>query len=228
MPYLNYEGMIKKVVIVDYQLSNLFSVQQACEKVGITTEITSDYRTLMAADGAILPGVGAFGDAISNLIDLDLVLPIRDFIASGRPFMGICLGMQLLFSESLEFGEYKGLNVIPGIIRKFPDPHENHGLKVPQICWNTIRPPGNHTWEGTPLQGVKKDEYMYFVHSFYADPDNPSDVLTETTYGDCTYCSAVHRDNVFATQFHPEKSGETGVQIYSEWASMLTMQELEG
>ncbi|HTQ63442.1 MAG TPA: imidazole glycerol phosphate synthase subunit HisH [Puia sp.] len=208
----------KKVVIIDYQLGNLFSVRQACNFIGYNAVITTDKKELLKADYAILPGVGAFADAMKNLAQSDLVSPIKDFIASGRPFMGVCLGLQLLFTESEEFGMSKGLNIIEGTVKHFPGRNAaNEISKVPQIGWNKIFETKNQPWKNTPLRDCRSGDYMYFVHSFYVKPQSEKPVLSETTYGDLTYCSSIYQDNVFACQFHPEKSGMYGVEIYRKW-----------
>jgi glutamine amidotransferase len=206
--------MKKRVVIVDYDLGNLFSVQLACEAVGLEVEISSDQNKILASDGIILPGVGSFKAAMNNLDKLDLVLPIRDFALQGKPIMGVCLGMQLLFEGSEEFGNAKGLNIIPGEIRKLKSSVENF-VKIPQIGWNMILPHTN--WEKTPFKHLKANSYMYFVHSFFATPSNPASILSTTAYGDNNYCSSVHQGNIFATQFHPEKSTAHGIGIYRQW-----------
>jgi imidazole glycerol-phosphate synthase subunit HisH len=208
----------KKVAIIDYQLGNLFSVRQACTHLGYEAEIVSDKKILQRADYAILPGVGAFGDAKDNLAKLDLIEPMRDFIAAGKPFMGVCLGLQLLFTESEEFGNYKGLNFIEGVVRKFPPRNAaNEILKVPQIEWNQIYETPLKPWKDTPLKSCRSGDYMYFVHSFYVQPATADSILSSTTYGGMTYCSSVAKDNIFACQFHPEKSGSHGVEIYRNW-----------
>ena len=209
--------MGNKVAIIDYQLGNMFSVKQACEFLGYEASITSSSKELEQADYAILPGVGAFGDAMKNMERLDLVEPIRDFIAAGKPFMGVCLGLQLLFTESEEFGSYKGLNVVDGMVKKFP-PQATDGqqLKVPQIEWNQIYESKNG-WKKSPLQQCTNGDYMYFVHSYYVEPADEKLVLSETVYGGLRYCSSIIKDNIFACQFHPEKSGQHGVDIYKTW-----------
>ena len=211
-----------KVTIIDYGLGNLFSVEQACKNVGLETEITSNKNIIANAEALMLPGVGAFGDAMESLHKQDLVQPIKDFVQGGKPFMGVCLGMQLLFSESEEFGSHKGLDIIPGVIAKFPNATPGHpNIKVPQIAWNQIQKPGGKDWLHTPYQDLTDGEYMYFVHSYYAKPENLSDALSLTTYEDIEYCSSVMRDNVFATQFHPEKSAGSGLTIYKNWAKTI-------
>ncbi len=209
-----------RIAIVDYQLGNLFSVQQACFYLGFEAVITSDASTLLSADYAILPGVGAFADAIHNMHNLDLVEPLRDYIASGRPFMGVCLGLQLLFSESEEFGITKGLNFIEGVVKRFPSHNIEGGrLKIPQIAWNKIQETPNNQWMNTPLRSCKNDTFMYFVHSYYVQPNSDSVILSTTRYGGHNYCSSVIKNNIFACQFHPEKSGMYGLEIYRNFLS---------
>jgi glutamine amidotransferase len=210
--------MTKKVMIIDYQLGNLFSVKQACDYLGYTAEISNDPKKLQEADYAILPGVGAFKDAMLNLDQFGLTGAIIKYVEAGRPLMGVCLGLQLLLTGSSEFGETGGLNLIPGKVRKFSfNEGENTRCKVPQIQWNSIFEPENGRWANTPLEVCKAGDYMYFVHSFYADPESPEYTLSHTTYGNQRYCSAVFHNNIFATQFHPEKSGLYGVNIYKAW-----------
>lgn len=211
----------KNVIIVDYQLGNLFSVQQACIKVGIQAKISSDKKEIANADGIILPGVGAFMEAMGNLRSLDLVQPLNDFVSASRPLFGICLGLQLLFSESEEFGTEKGLNFIEGVIKKFPKENiYGSGIKVPQIGWNHVKK-SNTSWEHTPLNGIEDKSFMYFVHSYFVQPENKDNILTTTNYEEVEYCSSViNKSNIFATQFHPEKSGEVGLGIYSNWAKL--------
>lgn len=219
MPEINFG----KVAVVDYEAGNLFSVEHACKAVGLKPIITSQPEEILRSEALILPGVGAFGDAIKNLHKLDLVQPLLEFVASGRPFMGICLGMQLLFSRSDEFGEHDGLNLIDGEVVKFPS-IDAYGEKnkIPQIGWNQITYPEKckeEWWHDTPLEQINSGEFMYFVHSFYAKPRNPETILAVTEYGGLNYCSAVIRDNIFATQFHPEKSAAEGIKIYQYWAN---------
>ena len=209
------------VSIVDYGRGNLFSVKQACEQAGLRPVITASASVIADSDALILPGVGAFGDAMESLQKMDLGPAIRDFIASGRPFMGICLGMQLLMNESNEFGIHKGLDIIKGRVIRFPDKDaENKISKVPQVGWNRIfrnHSGGRNGWQGTPLRNVNDAEFMYFVHSYYAVPTEKETVLSTSTYGGMEYCSSILWKNVFAVQFHPEKSSREGIKIYREW-----------
>ncbi len=212
---------MKKVVIVDYQLGNLFSVNQALINIGLDAKISLDPADIEHADALVLPGVGAFKDAMLNLASLGLKEPIKQFIKSGKPFLGICLGLQLLFTESEEFGSTKGLDVISGKVKRFSNRTDSDELqKVPQISWNMINKVSTDGWQNTPLMHLEDKEDMYFVHSYYVEPSDEQIVLTKTTYGDLTYVSSILQDNIFACQFHPEKSAEEGLKIYRTWAEL--------
>jgi len=208
--------------IVDYGLGNLFSVSRACGHAGMSPVITSSADDILAADIVFLPGVGAFGDAMDALRRADLVKPLLDYAQSGKPLVGICLGLQLLMSESREFGVHDGLGLIEGPVVRFDNPREgDRALKVPQVGWNRISPPaGGPDWSGTLLDTTGNGEYMYFVHSYHACPASPSTILAISRYGDREFCSAVRSDNVYAFQFHPEKSGPAGLEIYRSAAKL--------
>ena len=217
-----------KIAIIDYEMGNMFSVEHACRNVGLDPVITSDRNIILSSDAAILPGVGAFGECMSNLHKLDLESVITDFIQTGKQFMGICLGLQLLFSESEEFGSSKGLNIIQGEVKKFPSTNsKGERLKIPQIGWNHIyKNPGNINWDDSVLNGITEKEFMYFVHSYFVQPENSSDTLTLTNYCDIEYCSGIYRENLTAFQFHPEKSGKAGIKIYENWAAKIKKSEI--
>lgn len=210
--------MKKTVVIIDYQLGNLFSVNQALVNIGLDVLISSDPKDIERADAIVLPGVGAFGNAMTNLDKLGLSQPIKDFIIGGKPFLGICLGLQLLFSTSEEFGAIEGLDLIKGKVKRFSNEVNSKTIRVPQIAWNTIEKPQKVRWERTPLEKLRENEHMYFVHSYYVASDDESVVLTTTTYGGMSYASSIFKNNIFACQFHPEKSASEGLKIYREWA----------
>jgi imidazole glycerol-phosphate synthase subunit HisH len=206
-----------KVAIIDYNLGNLFSVLQVCSHLGMDAFITSNGADLQTADYVILPGVGSFPEAMKNLEALNLVEPIKNYIATGKPFMGVCLGLQLLFTESTEFGSIKGLNIIEGTVERFLNTDaQGNKYTVPQIEWNTISK-GAVNWQQSPLSDCSDNEFMYFVHSYYVKPTNNNVILTYTNYAGITYCSSIQQNNVFATQFHPEKSAEKGITIYKNW-----------
>ena len=202
------------VAIIDYKMSNLFSVQAACENVGLSSTITYDKNEILDAKVAILPGVGAFGEAMKYLSDLKLDDTIFQFVDSGKPFVGICLGLQLLFDSSEEFGDYSGLGLIKGKVKKFKFySYNSTKYPVPQIGWNKISRNGS-SWENTLLCKNTNDDFMYFVHSYFVEPENDNIMLSKTTYGNNEYCSSIQQNNIFACQFHPEKSGEIGINIY--------------
>lgn len=213
------------VAIIDFKLCNLYSVQRACRHVGLHPCVTSDPLAIMNAGAIILPGVGAFGDAMQNLRKLDLISPIKDFVKSGKLLMGICLGMQLLLSESEEFGSHKGLDIIKGRVIRFPAADESgKRIKVPHIGWRQIYrtdTPAEDAWRGTPLCGIPDREFMYFIHSYYALLAKQDLTLSATTYRGMEFCSAISCKNVFAFQFHPEKSGANGINIYNNLKCLM-------
>jgi glutamine amidotransferase len=214
--------MIIKVAIVDYGLGNLFSIDQACRQAGLSSFITSDVDFISTSDALILPGVGAFGDAMNSLKVNNLVSPIHNFVQTGKPFMGICLGMQLLFTESEEFGKHVGLNLIPGRIVRFPQTNSDGQLiRVPQIQWNQIRCPENKSWQNSVLKDIPNGSYMHFVHSYYAIPDDAANILSTSKYEGIEYTSAVVKDNITGIQYHPEKSAGLGIKIYENWAHYI-------
>lgn len=198
------------IAIIDYGMGNLRSVQKAFETVGHQAVVTRERRVIADASHVVLPGVGAFADCMANLEQYGLIEPIRNAIASGKPFLGICLGLQLLFTESEEFGLHKGLNLVPGRVKRFPagGGSSEGRLKVPHMGWNDV----TITRQAPPLQGVGSQAYFYFVHSYYVEPSDPSVVCSVTDYG-VPFASSVWRDNIFACQFHPEKSQTVGLSI---------------
>jgi imidazole glycerol-phosphate synthase subunit HisH len=200
------------IAIIDYQMGNLRSVQKAFEKVGHRATITSDPAELSAADKIVLPGVGAFGDAIAELRRRELVRPIRETIESGKPFLGICLGLQLLFDVGYEGGEFEGLGVLRGKVVRFELPPP---LKVPHMGWNR----GTIKHRAPLLEGIAEGAFFYFVHSYYVVPEDARLVAIQTEYGH-PFCATVWRDNLFATQFHPEKSQADGLRILKNFAEL--------
>jgi imidazole glycerol-phosphate synthase subunit HisH len=198
------------IAILDYGAGNLRSVAKALEAVGAAPILTDDPRVVAEADGLVVPGQGSAVDAMRNLERLGLVEPLKRYVASGRPFLGVCLGEQIIFESSEEGSGVTCLGVIPGTVRRLPG-----GQKVPQIGWNTVRIRIPHPL----LEGVPDESYFYFVHSYYVDPADPADVVGETDYG-VTFASVVGRANVFATQFHPEKSAGIGLRIYRNFARL--------
>jgi len=206
------------VLIVDYEMGNLRSVQKALQAVGADARITQDADEVRRADRLVLPGVGAFGDAMAALGRRGLDAAVRDFLATGRPFLGICLGLQLLFDVGLEDGEYPGLGVLPGRCVALPgDLHGPDGrrLKVPHMGWN-----GLEVVRRSPLlEGLDDGCQVYFVHSYVVEPEDPGVVSTRTDYG-VAFTSSVWRDNVVATQFHPEKSQRVGLRMLGNFINL--------
>ena len=197
-------------------MSNLHSIQAACKKVGLSSIVTSDTNEILTAKIAILPGVGAFSVAMDHLKELKLDVCIKQFIETGRPFIGICLGLQLLFDRSEEFGDCSGLGVIEGSVKKFKFNQKQHTkYPVPQIGWNKINSNGKE-WGDTLLSMNNDKDFMYFVHSYYVVPRNDNVILSTTDYGKQKYCSSVQYNNIFASQFHPEKSGVIGLKLYEQ------------
>lgn len=209
-----------RVAVIDYGLGNLFSVRLACEEAGMRGTVTSDRSEIIAADAVILPGVGAFGDAMEALRRADLVQVLRDVAATGMPFVGICLGMQLLMTRSEEFGLHEGLGLIVGDVVRL-DAGRTATVKVPHVGWSTIREPADGIWRGTLLDGVAGGAHMYFVHSYAVVPQDESLVLSRTQYGPNDFVSTVRKANVFACQYHPERSGGDGLRIYRNLSSIL-------
>jgi glutamine amidotransferase len=207
----------KKIVIIDYQLGNLYSVKQACDTVGINAKISSIREDILNADALILPGVGAFIEAMNNLKKFGLDTAIQSKVTGGTPIFGICLGQQLLFTESEEFGAGKGLNLISGTIKRFPENIGERKVKVPHIAWNTIFKL-NENWNISALSDLNNNDFMYFIHSYYVKPSDDACVLTLTNYDGIEFCSSILKNNIFATQFHPEKSADKGISIYKNWA----------
>ena len=211
-----------KVAIVDYGLGNLFSIQQACEHAGMDVHITGEASELTTADAVLLPGVGAFANAMQALNDLGLVAPIQDLAVAGKPLIGVCLGLQLLMGESHEFGSHPGLGLIDGTVERLGgDGAGGSKLKVPQVGWKKIKRPDGVDWQGGVYDGIDAETYMYFVHSYYVKPDDPAHVLSTTGFGDVDFCSSVLKGNIYACQFHPERSGSQGLLVYDNMARML-------
>jgi glutamine amidotransferase len=207
------------VVIVDYGLGNLFSVARALTKVGASdTKISYQRSDIERADRLVLPGVGAFKDGMDNLRERDIISTIQEYTRSGRPILGVCLGMQLIMTHSEEFGLHEGLDLIPGNVRHL---HlcENERLKIPHIGWDSLNLPGGGTncpdlWRGTVLDGIEVGSSMYFIHSYVVEPDDPAVPIAVTKYGNDAYCSVFKKDNITGAQFHPELSGEDGLSLY--------------
>ena len=198
-----------KLVVIDYESGNLRSVAKALESVGVSPLVTGQAQELESADAVVLPGVGSGPAAMAALEQRGLVEPLRDYVASGRPFLGVCLGLQLLLDRTEE-GDAPCLGLVPGVVKRLPT-----GLKVPHMGWNTVRFTASHP----VFQGVPQDSYFYFVHSYYPAPTSTEGQAGVTDYG-VPFCSVYALGNLVATQFHPEKSGAIGVRIYRNFAAM--------
>jgi glutamine amidotransferase len=207
--------MTRRVTVVDYGLGNLFSVSRALEQVGASPDVTDSPGGIDAATCLVLPGVGAFADGMNGLLERRLVEPLRRYGASGRPLLGICLGMQLMFDSSEEFGSAEGLGLILGSVVSIPsEAAEGTARKVPHIGWNELRlAQGRLDWTGTPLAAVPPGTPAYFVHSFSAAPADPSARVADADHDGWLVTAAVGRGNLFGCQFHPEKSGPAGLRI---------------
>lgn len=218
-------------VIVDYGMGNLFSLERVVRHLGGVAVISSDPETIASAERVILPGVGAFGDGMDKIKKRGLIAPIQRVIDAGKPFLGICLGMQLLMTESEEFGVHRGLDVISGSVRRFFDSKsDSSSYKIPHVGWNRLLVPtvaefgqsasyqgSNKSWENTILNTTQEGEFVYFVHSYTVVPQDPEHILAETEYGQRRFCSAIRFNNVFGCQFHPEVSANVGLRILKEF-----------
>ncbi len=201
------------ITVVDYGMGNLRSVAKALEKVGFDVKVSSNPSYIKDAKGIVVPGVGAFGDAIHNLDRFGLLNEVIKSIEAGKPYLGICLGLQILFEYGYEFGEHKGLGILKGKVVRFED---KKGYKVPHMGWNQV-------WIKNSkglFTDIKNGEYFYFVHSFYAVPSNVEDIASTTDYS-VDFCSAVQKDNVWAVQFHPEKSQKAGLKLLKNFKSFV-------
>jgi imidazole glycerol-phosphate synthase subunit HisH len=221
------------VAIVDYGMGNLYSVRRACEQVGLRSVISGSPDEVISADGVILPGVGAMPDAMRALNQSGMRDALISFSRSGRPLFAVCLGLQLLMSQGSEFGRHEGLGIVPGVVVRFEQPSEGgRRLKVPQVGWNAVwKHAGcngeeqlHRRWDETPLAGIENGAYMYFVHSYYILPDDPTVSIATTRYGDAEFCSVLGHGSVFGCQFHPERSGPAGLTLYRNFHRVVSDQ----
>ncbi len=206
------------ITIIDYEMGNLRSVEKAFEKLGHKARVSSHPEDLQDTDKIVLPGVGAFRDCINNLRAGGFVEPLLQHVESGKPLLGICVGMQMLFDESEEFGRHQGLGLVPGRVVRFPTDMVEAGerLKVPHMGWNNL-----HIRKPAPIFADTADgSFVYFVHSYYCAADHAADVAATCRYGDVEFCAAVWRDNLMATQFHPEKSQTVGLNIFDKFGQL--------
>jgi len=207
------------IIIIDYEMGNLRSVEKAFESLGYDARVSADPNDIATAAKVVLPGVGAFRDCIGNLKKGGFVAPLLEHVEAGKPLLGICVGMQMLFEESEEFGRHEGLGLIKGKVRRFPAGMIEGGetLKVPHMGWNSIR----FNRADAPLfAGVDDGSYVYFVHSYYCAAADPKVVAASCSYGDVTFAASVWKDNIMATQFHPEKSQAIGLKIFDNFGKL--------
>lgn len=210
--------MNKLVTILDYGAGNLLSVQRIFETCGASVLLTSDPKKIYLAERLVVPGVGAFGNCMDSIRSNNFIEPIMKHIGSELPLLGICVGMQMLFDFSEEFGKHDGLGILKGKITKIPKNEDsNHSYKVPHIGWEELIE--NNTWENTILSGVSSLDSVYFLHSFSAYPEDDKDLLASYRLGKHTITAAVQKNNIMGTQFHPEKSGEVGMKIIKNFLS---------
>ena len=206
---------MKKVCILDYGIGNLKSLSNVFSKIEIDVIITSDHKKILSSDYIILPGVGAFANAMEKLKNLNLDEVVVEYINKGKPFMGICLGMQMLFEKSEEFGITKGLGIIKGDVIKIPSKKKD--MKLPHIGWNTLNSVNDALWNDSVLTNVRKEDSVYFIHSYCCLPKVNKSIIANTTYEGITLCASVQKDNVLGVQFHPEKSGPVGLKIINNF-----------
>lgn len=213
----------KNIAIIDYGVGNLHSLFKAFDYFGHNIFITEDTDKINGADAVVLPGVGAFKSGMNGLKMRELIETVKNFVNTGKPMLGICLGAQLMLSKGYEFGKFEGLDIIPGKVIKFPKLKE----KIPHIGWNEIYKKQQETsnkrqgWEGTILDSIKENSDVYFVHSYILQPDNKEYILSISKYGSYEFCSAIRKNNVYGCQFHPEKSGEIGLKIIKNFINII-------
>lgn len=208
-----------KIALIDYGLGNIKSISSALEKCGADVCLTNSRDKILLSDGAILPGVGAFAHGMERLISQKIDILIHEFASTGKPFLGICLGMQMLFDKSTEFGLTNGLGLIPGQVQRL-ERLDGSSEKLPHVSWSGIAAFKMSDWNGTILDSIVNDEDMYFVHSYYAKPLNQSDILSVSRYSGHEYCSTVKHNNIYGCQYHPEKSGVNGLRIINNFVNI--------
>lgn len=213
-----------RLAIVDFGMGNLFSVRGACDHAGVAWTVTASPDAVLAADGVILPGVGAMPDAMATLRDSGLAEALVRVAAAGKPLLGICLGLQLLMREGTEFETHAGLGIIPGTVVRLADSRpDGRRRKVPHVGWNRILryEDKQEAWDGTPLADLPNGAFMYFVHSYYVAVDDVGEAIAWTEYDGKEFCCALRRGNVFGCQFHPERSGPQGLRIYKQFVKLV-------
>ncbi len=212
--------MNAKVTVVDYGIGNIYSVRRALETAGADVLLTASSADLESAERLVLPGVGAFADCMAGLRERGLIDPLLRYAGSGRPLLGICVGMQMLATTSEEFGKHAGLGLVPGRVAAVPSVGtEGQALKIPHIGWTALCQPPGVNWQGSPLAEMREGESVYVVHSYAMQPVDPAHRLADFEYGGQRICAAVRRDRIFGCQFHPEKSGPAGLRLLARFLS---------
>ena len=202
------------VLIIDYGMGNLFNLEKVLKFMGAEAVVSSESSALKHCRRAILPGVGAFGDGMKSIADRGLDEAIKKYVGSGKPLLGICLGLQLFMSKGEEFGLHNGLGLVRGEVKRFKDPKPEEGFyKIPHVGWNSLHPRQNVIWKKTIFDEVNEGSFVYFVHSYVVIPEDQQVILAETEYANIRFCSALHQGNIYGCQFHPEISGEVGLSI---------------
>lgn len=207
------------IVIVNYGIGNVKSIMNAFENQGKKAVLSRDRDVILKADGLILPGVGAFSHGMNNLNKYDLVAIIKEYVKTGKPLLGICLGMQMLLEKSEEFGDTKGIGLIKGKVIKLPIDKSNK-MKLPHISWNEIKPK-KIEWTNTILDNIEENSDMYFIHTFIAKPNNENEILSVTKYHNQEFCSSLKKENIYGCQFHPEKSSKKGLSIIKNFIKIV-------
>jgi imidazole glycerol-phosphate synthase subunit HisH len=210
----------KRICVIDYDLGNVKSILMGLKKVGAHPVLSKEEDEILSSDAVVLPGVGAFNVGMENLKKYALIEKISRFVRTGKPLLGICLGMQLLMDEGEEFGYSKGLGLLRGKVTKL-SLKEGHKERIPHVGWNMIDEPEESRWRGTILNGLEAKSGVYFVHSFRAEPADPGDILSTTFYGGKHFCSSVHKGNIYGCQFHPEKSAAVGLRILENFVLLI-------
>ena len=208
---------MKKISILDYGVGNIKSIKNAISSLGSNPVLINNYNEIVNSDFLILPGVGAFGSAMKKLREKNFDRAIYEFVNKGNPFLGICLGMQMLFDKSTEFNMNKGLGLIKGDVEKIPVKKK---YRLPNIGWNHLNKPLNVEWEGTILKNIVIEDRVYFVHSYCANPENKNNLIANSRYFEKEFCAAVQKDNITGVQFHPEKSGEIGLKMLNNFINI--------
>ncbi len=209
-----------EISILDYGIGNIKSIKNAFEKSGVTTHLVDNTASILQAQALVVPGVGAFSEAVKSLKEKNMFFSVREFSKLNKPILGICLGMQLLFDSSTEFGNTEGLGLISGSVKRLKPKKEN--FKLPHISWNVLIPKENKilSWKNTILENIECDQEVYFLHSFTSFPKEKTHILSETEYGGEKFCSSVKKDNIYGCQFHPEKSGKHGLKIIDNFCKI--------